>query len=288
MSDYEVNYSNSADGRTLGNYHLSISTSLAIEGLLGMHPDQVPRPAVKPIMRYKEMWVNLRTLYRNIWEALPKLIQESIKADEIAQIMLEEMDLIPDILRQEKGQDVKVQYYFHTMAKVDKGYPEASIRMDNTPKQKIETQVLKDCLKLLEQHAKDRYVVYDGKFPAAATDTLLMTHVAYDLLQMATPNHMFLLESHTGKIKPRALWYTKLYNGKNLAMIPFCKEMLQLFGDKVTFAPLDSGLRKAVMEVATKRNWSSATTRERQILGIDDIRQPEYVLKLKKLYGLLF
>jgi hypothetical protein len=147
--------------------------------------------------------------------------------------------------------------------------------------------MLKDTVKLLTEHAKDRFVLYDDKFPSVGSDTLLVTHIAHDLLMLTSPNHMHLLESHTGKIKPKTLWYTKFYNGKGLAMIPFCKEMLQLFGDRVTFHPLDTGLRKAVMEVATKRNWSASTTRERQILGIEDIRNPAYILKLKKLYGIL-
>jgi len=282
-----VNYANSADGRALGAYPLSIATSLAIESAVGVHPD-LPKPRVMPIRQYKELWVNLRTLYRNVVGAMSKDIAASIHAIEIAQIMLEEMYHIPDILQHESGQPVKVVYYFNNMKYLVAKYPEASLRTDNTPRQQQATQTLGEVMHLLLQHHKDMVVLFDDKPPGNTVDTLIITNIAYDLLWASNFGSLTLLESHTGKIKTKPLWYTKYYSGKELSQIPFTEELLQVFGDTETFHPMDVNLRKAIIELAARRNWSSLTTRARIVEGIGELKNGAHVLKMKKVYKVLF
>lgn len=285
MADTTTNFSNSADGRAVGAFQLSIATSLAIEAAVGIHPD-LPKPSYPPIKDYKTLWVNLRTLFRNIMGALPKGIADTITPSEIAQIMHEEMQVIPDMLSEYKGQPVKVEYYFNTMKNVETDYPQASIRMDSTPKQKIYTQMLKDVMTIFNRDVKDTFVVHTGKMPTVTEKTLIITNIPHDLLMVGTPNLMHLLESHTGKIKPRALWYSKYYKGRELSHIPFTKELIQVFGDNETFHPMDSRLKSAIMELAEHRKWSSVTTRDRIVAGISELKNPAHVLKMKQIYGI--
>ena len=50
--------------RTIGQFPLSIATSLAMEAAFGIYPD---RPETKePILKYDTLWVNVRTIFRNI------------------------------------------------------------------------------------------------------------------------------------------------------------------------------------------------------------------------------
>jgi hypothetical protein len=281
-----VNYANTADGRALGFFQLSIATSLAIESAVGIHPD-LPRPESMPIRQYKELWVNLRTLYRNIVGAMPKDIAAQIHAVEIAQIMVEEMHILPDMLREYAGHPVKVVYYFNNLNKLESKYPEALLRKDNTPRQQQYTQTLGDVIKIMLADVKDLFMVVNDSLPGHAVNALIITHVVYDLLSDKNFGNLMLLESHTGRIKPKALWYTKYYQGRELSMIPFTEELLQVFGDLDTFHPLDVNLRKAIIELATHRRWSSVTTRARIVDGISELKNPAHILKLKKLYKVL-
>lgn len=286
-SEYVTSTSNGADARTLGTFPLSVATSLAIESAVGIHPD-LPTPRVMPIRQYKELWVNLRTLYRNIVSAMSKDIAASIHAVEIAQIMLEEMHIVPDVLQHQSGQPVKVVYYFNNMKYLVGKYPEASLRLDNTPRQQQFTHTLGEVMKLLLMHHKDMIVLFDDKPPGNQVETLIITHIAYDLLWANSFGSLTLLESHTGKIKTKPLWYSKYYTGKELSQIPFTEELLQVFGDTETFHPLDVGLRKAIIELAARRSWSSLTTRARIVEGIGELKNGAYVIKMKKIYKILF
>lgn len=285
--DYQTRSANTADQRTLGTFQLSVATSLAIESAVGIHPDSPPNSGM-PITQFKALWVNLRTLYRNIVSAMSATIAPSISSTEIAQIMYEEMHVIPDMLQHHTQRPVKVVYYFNKMLKTEYDYPEADLRKDSSDKQKHATRILEEVMKILQAEVPDEFVVCDGKLPGEAVKCLIITHVPYDLLSERNFGGLFLLESHTGRIKPKALWYTKYYQGKTLSRIPFTEEMLQVFGDLETFHPLDVKLRKAIMEVAEKRNWSNVTTRALILDGIEQLPNPAHILKMKKIYKVLF
>jgi len=287
MESDKVNYANTADARALGQFSLSIASSLALESAVGIHPD-LPRPDIMPIRQYKVVWINMRTLYRNIVGAMPKDIAPTISAVEIAQIMDEEMAVIPDMLREYAGYEVPVQYYFNNMNKLERKYPEAELRKDSTDKMKSFTRKLGDVMKVLIAERSDNFKIVDDKLPGEAVKTLIITHIAYDLLSEKNFGGLSLLESHTGKIKAKPLWYSKYYQGRDLSMIPFTEELLQVFGDTETFHPLDKKLREAIIAVAEKRSWHASTSRDRIIDGIKDLQNPAHVLKMKQIFGLLF
>jgi hypothetical protein len=240
-----------------------------------------------PIRQFKGVWINMRTLYRNIVGAMSKDIAAQISAVEIAQILDEEMHVIPDMLREYAGYPVPVTYYFNNMNKLERKYPEAELRKDSTDKQKQYSDKLGDVMKVMLAERRDRFKLFDDQLPGEAVKTLVITHIAYDLLSYKNFGELVLLESHTGKIKNRTLWYSKYYQGRDLAMIPFTEELLQVFGDTETFHPLDKKLREAIIDVATKRHWHSSTSRDRIVDGIKELPNPAHVLKMKKIFGFL-
>jgi hypothetical protein len=103
--------------------------------------------------------------------------------------------------------------------------------------------------------------------------TLMLTHYAIDLL---APNFKSfdLLESHTGAIKSKHLWYTKYYNGKDYPQLPFREDLLQVFGDNETFRPMAPSIRKQIIEIAKQYNWSPVSTSEKVEYGLNQIKDP--------------
>jgi hypothetical protein len=110
--------------------------------------------------------------------------------------------------------------------------------------------------------------------PKVKTNALIITHIAYDLVAHKEFKQLTLLESHTGSFKQQAQWHTKYLNGKELPMIPFREDMLQVFGDSETFRPMDPKMRKEVVEIATRYNWNATTKLEKIRYGISQLNNP--------------
>lgn len=265
-------------GRVLGQFPLSIATSLAIESAVGIHPE-LPTPPSMPIRQFNELWINMRTLFRNLYGSLPKGLAETITVPELVHGLLEEMEYVPDILRHYLGsKPIKVVYYYSSYKDMDKRYPKALLRTDNTDKQKFYTLLLHKTMEQLARHHHEQIRWFDRKLKGGNMigKTAIITHIAYDLLSHKEFGHLVLLESHTGKFKNSSQWWSKYYNSKGLERMPFREDLIQVFGDSETFRPLDSHLRKALIEIAEKRQWSNVTTKARIEMGIDDLQNPDH------------
>jgi hypothetical protein len=263
--------------RAVGQYPISIATSLAIESLNGIHPEiVVTKP---PILKYPRLWINVRTLYRNLMGAVERENQGLLLPPEIAQTVSEEMDSIPSIVNEVTGGKTDVVYYFSNMSGMERKYKHATLRRDTTEKQKEYTLIMQNVVDLLLKHHSDEIRGFDLKIKPHNNETgrtLLLTHIPYDLVSWQHFDHLTLIESHTGALKERAQWYTKYENGKELSMIPFREDFLQVFGDKETFRPMDIRLRRDLIAVATKYHWTAVTTREKILYGIDQIQNPYF------------
>ncbi len=102
-----------------------------------------------------------------------------------------------------------------------------------------------------------------GKDGQINPKSLILTHYAFVLLSAKAFAELVLVESHTGTLKDRTLWYTKYMNGKTLPILPFREDFLQIFGDSETFRPADAKLRKEIIELAKKYHWNATTTSDR-------------------------
>jgi hypothetical protein len=260
--------------RAVGQYPLSIATSLALEGLAGIYEDRPESPA--PILKYDALWVNLRTLFRNFIGALEKSLAEMMDPVEAAETVSQEMEHLTEIVR-DLNPRCTVHFYVSNYEGMETTYRRATIRRDNTQKQKAFTILQTHAMEaLLHKHkGDDNLSVFKRKLEFYKADlpvVCILTHFAYDLLSAKIFKRMDLIESHTGIIKPKALWYTKFYQGRELVMIPFREDMLQVFGDNETFHPMDNKLRKELVEIAKQYNWSQVTTTDRIRYSIDAMK----------------
>lgn len=253
--------------REVGQYPLSIATSLALEGATGIYPERETHR--NHLVEYDEFWVNLRTLYRNAYNAVGRESQDKITASAMLEALMQEIETLETIVLEKTSLSMKIVYYVSNYAGMAKKYPKAVLKEPRTDKQRMYAQVQKLTITaLLEELGKQggRDVrVFDLKLtPKNPAQTygkaLILTHYAYDLFSRTAFSDLELLESHTGVIKPRAQWYTKYTDGKGLSMIPFREDLIQIFGDSELFSAWNIKERRQLIELATERKWHAMTT----------------------------
>lgn len=259
--------------RAVGQYPLSIATSLAIESAAGIHPDIiVDKP---PVQEVKQLWINVRTLYRNLLGSLDKSTAMGADPGTFADAIAAEMDAITSIIAIESEGLTDVVFYFSNYAGMEAKYKHAQLRRDNTLKQKEYALILKKTMELLLKRHPDDIKGYDLKIKRSEKHSaMILTHFAYDLVSAKEFASLVLLESHTGHIKPRAQWASKYENGKELSMMPFREDLLQVFGDKQHFIPLDLKVRKELVEIAIKYHWNAVSTYDKLMYGISQMKNP--------------
>ncbi len=256
--------------RVVGAYPISIATSLAIEGGLGMHPDH---PTNKNELKGEQViYINVKTVFRNFHNAMNKDDVGKCNPQEWAEELLLEMERIAEIFTTVTDGVLIVQYYLSDYLDLNKKYKHAIIRTDTTPLQieytKRMTAVISALLKMKSIDIK----IYP--FLIAEPEqrrTLILTHVAPDLFTKTIPNKK-LLESHTGAVKSQSQWYTKYINGKGLANIPFRLDLVQIFGDNELFRPWNIKAKQEILNIADKYNWSQVTSTAKIRYSFEQIR----------------
>lgn len=248
--------------RDVGQIPVSIGTSLAFEGLLGIHPNQPKQPTnVKTI---QTIWVNLRTLARNLFQAVPTEKALDLDYSNSVAVLLNETNVIPVALAQH-GYTGKVRYYLASKDSVKWSFPKANYKEIKAPKQ-IAFDMFERfvCIELLEQlkAAKIDVLEIDQKPKSGEGIVALLTHYPHELLWKPQFSRLLLLESHTGKLKTYNTWYTKL-NGikENEFPMPFTEFTLQVFGDGELIAPQQPrSLLVELKELSKNKKWTGITT----------------------------
>ena len=257
--------------RVLGQFPLSIATSLAIEGGLGVHPEHPSDD--KPLLKYDLLWVNLKTLFRNIYNAVEREKVHSVSDKDFLEVLIQEVDQLDRVIASETQGRMQVVYYVSDYANMDITYKHAILRGDTTDLQKAYTRAMRDTLGPFVSQYRDQIKTYRLKITDGTHQKVLMlTHFAFDLLAQKDIPRLALIESHTGAVKEKHLWYTKYLNGNTLQTIPFMEGFMQVFGDKEHFRPWPSGSRKIILDLAEKYQWSQVTTLPKIRYGIQTIK----------------
>lgn len=256
--------------RAIGKFPLSIATSLAIEGAKGEH--ELHPTGKNELVEYDEIWVNIKTLFRNLYNAVDRENVLTIRPSDFYEQVEVEADQFERIIQAETGGRMKVVFYTSDYAGMEIAYPHAHLRGDTTPLQKAYTGAMIGALTPYVRNHRDDLKTYRLKITDGSDNrVLVLTHFAFDLLAKGF-RRMALLESHTGAVKQKHQWYTKYHNGKDLPMIPFMEGFMQVFGDNEHFRPMSIGVRKKIIELATANNWSQATTRDKVMYGINSLK----------------
>lgn len=272
--------------RELGvNIPVSYGTANAIESSLGLLEGQSPEDP--PINTVESLWINVRTLFRNAMSSTESDSSRLILPEEMAETLMAEMTIINSVVNDKTKGMVNVVFYICTHSSITRKFPNASYRNSNqnTELQRntyiVEQQALKE---LLDSGAVIDLRKFDLEFGDSSKSAFIVTHQPIDLLNQYRFKKLLLLETHTGAIKPRSRWYTKLHGGKDLVNIPFDRMTLQLFGDSNMFSPLNIKVRKHTVELAKANAWTYMTTRDMILSCIKKTRDPVYEALITKLY----
>jgi len=259
--------------RVLGQYPISIATSLAIEGAMGIHPDK-PDQTKKLLPGYAVIWVNLKTIFRNLYYSVDKEQLQNASVQDFIDAFTSEIDQLKHVISVETASRTDVVLYVSDYAGMGQKYKHAILRGDITANQLAYTAMMVETLSAYIRAHPNTVKRYTLKIlDVEARKALMLTHFAYDLLAKGFSN-LHLLESHTGTIKNKFMWYTKYLNGKELSSIPFREDMLQIFGDNEHFRPWPIKARRQVLDLAAKYNWSQVTQNEKVRYGFGQIVDP--------------
>ena len=274
-----------------GQYSLSIGTSLAFESLANIHPELKHKSV--PHKDYTDLWVNLKTLARNIVQAFPAEINHLVTPGVLCELLTDEWKYIEQWVRDNTR--MRSTLYVSSYKDLERRYntQHSLVRRDSTDKQKADRKRVFEAIQLfMAQFGQSRpeierfMKVFDTEIECKKEEqgkVLILTHIPFDLIRYKSFGSLDLLESHTGAIKNRSLWYTKYLNGKDLSMIPFTLYFMRVFGDKETFAPMDIKLRKEIIALAQADGWSAITTDARVRFALDKLKNPYYRTIMREL-----
>lgn len=274
--------------REMGNIPISIATSLAFEGLYNRHPDRKPE-RVLPASKAKVIYINARTLFRNIYRAVDeRSLAERVSAQDYANCLLEEVDELSAFLKQE-SHPLELVLYLPSYRSLAKYMGNGELRPLSTDLQKQYNQLENGCLtEILKQYKNEEvkpFLEVDMEIEVKEyQDIFLLSHLPMDLLNVKNAADIYLVESHTGVVKGKELWYTKLHANKEES-IPFNKATVLFFGDSgMIFKPQNHKSRSALVEVSKKRKWNAYTTKDRMLIGLEVCNEPYLIRTIRELF----
>jgi len=253
--------------RDVGQIPVSIGTSLAFEGLMNIHPNQPQQPTNNKTIQ--SVWVNLRTLARNLFSAVATDKADDLDYSASVQVLMNEVQVLPIALKQ-LGFTGKIRFYLASKDAVRWMLPKAKWKETKGPKaiamEMFERFVAIELYQQMKTAKMDVFEI-DTRPKSGEGIVALLTHYPHELLWKPQFARLLLLESHTGKIKTYNTWYTKLNGLKdkdNDYSMPFTEFTLQVFGDGLLVAPQEPiKLRKELKQLSTDKKWTGITGQEK-------------------------
>lgn len=268
------------------NIPISIGTSLAIDGLFNEHPDTKNKP--KELRQVEALEINVTTLVRNFHQCVENGATGGYDLTTAASLLQDEFQAIRQYIRDKKGQSFPVSFYYQTLDWFNYRFPNAKRKEPKTDRQKIEARVIDMLVNfLVERSDESAYIKTIGeRFPQSTNTTALLTHYPHNLLHRFDFKTLFLLESHTGKLKNHTLFYTKLHTLKKNVVMPFNAFTMQLYGEGTLLSTFPFGLKQELETIASAKRWTVATTRpkiENDLAdNASDVLRDTYVSLMKR------
>lgn len=281
--------------RETGDLPVSIGTAFALQGLMGTHPTTKNKP--RDIELINMLMINVDTVVRNFLSSMTTQQRDSCRIDAATEVVLQEIRLIPQLVRESPalGERVKVQFYQQSLADLKWVYPRARRKEAKTEKQvMLATQTRLICERVVKsligeatnKEEKDGVVVYSGSVefmtyrttaPSCPRRVAKITHYPHQLINRFIYESLFLLESHTGKLKPHAFFYTKLNGLGTDHILPLDGFTIQIFGDSVLFDGFSSAAKKELLNVASLGHWTQSTAASKEAFDIEKYGSEELV-----------
>lgn len=262
--------------REKGHAPLSIGTSLALESLGGFGEFESDTP---PISRYNELWVNLRTIFRNCFNAVERTVHADMQGRDLIDAFVEDIQVLASTIDLKSSGRLTPVFYVQSYKTFMKTFPNAKWKEINTAKQQLEFDVEQKVIALFLKEHKEALNMdvreYDTKITDKGDQVVMLTHYPSDLLYRSSFSQLTLLESHSGALKTKPEWYTKLTSGKKYNRIPFNRMTLQVFGDgNVLFSSMSIKIKNRLLSLAEEHNWTPVTTDEKVRYSINQLYDP--------------
>ena len=268
--------------RERGKIPLSIGTSLAFESLLNIHDDL--KHKVEPYRNVEVIWINVKTLFRNLWGAIPRLRHDLVSDMQLAEALMFEIEMIKDVCRNECN-GVEVVFYTPNYYDLEHINKEVLLKLDNTELQKNYTKRMLNTLQIvlkkynahlnpdIPSDKKQMIRIFKNQITDRETrKAFIITSYAYDLTAYRKFSNLKLLETHTGAIKGRELWYTKYENHNAIPPMPFRLDLLTILGDKTLFRTKVPKFRQTIIELAKEHRWTPLTTADKIRYNINSVK----------------
>lgn len=243
--------------RKLGWFGASIGTSLAFERIsnTGEFQENEGAPLIQDM---ESIWINLRTLIRNANNAVESQDQIYLTGQQLSEAVAEDWDAINNAVA-EVNPNCELRLYLCTYEGINAEFPNANFRNNRTTKQLSYETVERDVISYFLDNYSEELLKFKWQL-SGSKGCVLMTHLPLDLVSYPKFPSLKLLESHTGAVKERRHWHTKMNIKKDGPVIPFCRSMLVIFGDSSMFSPQPIKARKTLLEISSKNQWHPLTT----------------------------
>lgn len=247
--------------REVGKLSLSIGTSLAIEGMMGIH-DTLVLQKPYPLYTADHIWINVRTLIRNIYGSMNKELKFNSQYVDYQETLFAEMHQIVDLINRETNGHAWVNFYYPSHRSLATRYPHVTLKNDNSKNtlalKEIERWIMDGGYTPIPFHVEQINLDINA---SGVNKLLILTHQPLDLLHINGCNNVGLVESHTGVVKDSHRWYTKLKGCSKEPRIPFNHVTIQIFGDSGDeLQPSNIRLRSELVELAEKAKWTQNTS----------------------------
>jgi len=275
--------------RTITSFGLSIGTGLMLESALEptepRHDESREIPVNINLNDYKLHYFNIFTLARNVVNSISdKRVKDGIMNSKVLMdTIMEEVNIIASLYQDVKCKPILFIPDYTKLYKSMNVGKEAKLSSKDYLLQQYVISSIKN--KVYDVSMDVLHNTYLLKPDSASI--LITTHIPVDLLNFNKLPNLKLLESHTGKLKDKHMWYGKLHPiGKNpMNIFPFIEELVFILGDKNVSQPMKLGIRRILHAFAVERKWSTFTNR---LIIVQDLKKVPELKEVMKDYKRMY
>lgn len=263
------------DGYVMGSLGFDVATSGIFENWL-----ENPKTVEPYKSKVSQFRINIHTLVRNVAGA----IEEEVRSkDFVMEKTMDSLELIEDAIR-DVFPSVEIVYYITELAYYRRLIPRSEIRVSRSEKirnlTQMEHEITGDVYKALEELGRtvDRV---DNKKGNIAKTVMMLTHLPADLLCYRYYSDLYLVESHTGNIRERTTFSSKIlpsHRRHNAHFIPFNHMSFQVYGDGGKMLHQASGaVTTAYTNLAQEMKWNYMTSADKIVSDVNRTRNEKLI-----------
>lgn len=251
--------------RTTSSFGISIGTGLMLESLFNpTHLRFDPTRQVPNVVNhdlYKYHFINMITIVRNIIQAFEVKIDPMVILSDrnMLDTFIEEIHTLYSLY---SGSKITLVLYYNDVVKISGIYNKGKERPETQPlilNKAIQNFLVKSNLKVVipkQVNVLEKILT----LPRLNSNErmLLTTNIPCD---MCSPNEISMIDTHTGLLYGRDLFYKK-YNPlgtKDMSNIPFNEKLLYIIGDKNLSMISTTIFRAYIQEYSISNKWNYLT-----------------------------